>query len=102
MPTSVRIEKPLLGLHLAHVIMVLGVAATLYGLKFHGPYSFFHLEGLALSLYGLSASVVELAIILAKMPQNSHRIDLWHAFLFESHMVLVTVAHGVIFFLFRA
>lgn len=86
------------GIHLAHAALALGVTVLLCGLKLQGPYSFIHLEGLALSLYGLVASILEFLVLLAQQKGRLNRYtDFWNAFLWELHMVLLTATHAITF-----
>ena len=89
------------GIHLAHAALALGMVILLYGLKFHGPYGFMHLEGLALGLYGLAASILEvIALIAQKMRCFSRYAEIWNEFLWEAHMLLLISTHAAIYKLF--
>lgn len=86
------------GIHLAHAALALGVAILLYGLKFHGPYGYVHLEGLALSLYGLVASILEVFVLVASKTRCFNRyVEFWNAFLWEAHMVLLIATHALVY-----
>lgn len=101
MVTSGFFASAKMGILLAHAVLVLGVTILLYGLKFYGPYSFVHLEGLALSLYGVVASVTEVLVLLAQKSCWAQRYtDFWNAFLWELHMALLVVTHTIIYMFF--
>ena len=102
MVTSSSSTSAKYGIHLAHAVLALGVAILIYGLKFHGPYSFIHLEGLALSLYGLVASSAEALVLLTQKRHWPERYaEFWNAFLWELHMVLLIATHIIVYTLFR-
>lgn len=102
MVTSNSLTSAKYGIHLAHAVMALGVVILLYGLKFHGPYSFIHLEGLALSLYGLAASSAEALVLLAQKRHWPKRYtELWDEFLWQLHMTLLCVTHIITYKLFQ-
>jgi len=89
------------GIYLAHAFLALGVIILIYGLKFHGPYSSIHLEGLALSLYGLVASFVETLVLLIQKHWIKRYAEFWSAFFWELHMVLLAATHIIVYTLFR-
>jgi len=102
MTTSNSLTGAKFGMRLAHAVLVLGVAMLIYGLKFHGPNSFIFLEGLALSLYGLVATILEALVLLNQNRQWINKyVEFRNAFLWELHMVLVVATHIIIYKLFQ-
>jgi hypothetical protein len=91
-------------IHFAHAVLALGMVMLMFGLKFQGPHGFVFLEGLALGLYGLVATVLE-ALALVLLHQNRHwlnkYVEFWNAFLWELHMVLLIATHVIIYQLFQ-
>jgi len=64
------------GIYLAHAALALGVIILLLGLKLHGPSSFMLLEGMALSFYGLVASLLEALLpLIEKRPWFIRYVD---------------------------
>lgn len=98
MITSSTLTSTKYGILFAHFVLALGVTILLSGLKLYGPYSIMHLEGLALSLYGLVASVLEALVLLTQKRHWFNRYaEFWNEFIFQFHMVLLTATHIIIY-----
>jgi hypothetical protein len=70
----------------------------MFGLKFQGPHGFVFLEGLALGLYGLVASVLEVLILLIYKKHLLHDnkfVEFVDEFIWQLHMILLAVTHGI-------
>lgn len=84
------------GIHVALAFSALGVAILLYAVMFHGAHGILYLEGLAFSVYGMVATLLEIVARLAQRTRVFNRYtEFRNAFLWEAHMLLLTFTHFI-------